>query len=276
MFFLTRVLLAIGGILSLVGCASQSTPLRFATTTSTYDSGLISEILNDFEHETGVQVDEIIVGTGQALQLGRDGNVDVLLVHAPVAEREFVADGFGIERIPLMYNDFIIVGPVADPAGVRDAKNAAEAFTNLYRTQTGFASRGDQSGTYQRELEIWAEAGFAPDPLLDWYASLGQGQGAMLTYANETNAYALVDRGTFLARKDALPQLDILFGGATPIDNPDPALRNEYSLIPVVNPRAEPTDVQIFLDWMDKAETRAFITAFGVEAYGQPLFYLFP
>ncbi len=263
-------------VLAACNAGPPARTLRLATTTSTYDSGLLDAILPDFEARYGVEVEVIAVGTGQALALGEQGDVDVVLVHAPAKEEAFVEAGHGSARFPIMYNDFVIVGPQDDPAGVRAAPNAAAALAQIAQTQSPFASRGDQSGTHSRELELWAQASLTPPASEDWYYSLGQGMGATLNFANEKLAYTLADRGTFLALQSNLPDLAILFGGQSPADNPDPALRNFYSLIPVnpeKNSSIQADLAMTFVEWFTSIPTQEKIAVYGLERFGQQLFF---
>ncbi len=254
---------------SLVGCRATPTPsptLTLATTTSTYDSGLLDAILPDFEAQTGVRVKVVAVGTGQALQIGRDGNADVLLVHAPALEETFVAEGHGVNREPVMYNDFVIVGPADDPAGVRSLQDAAEALRRIAEAQATFVSRGDQSGTHVKEMGLWEAAGIQPAG--EWYRAAGQGMGAVLTLADELSAYTLSDRGTFLARRETGLRLEILVEG-------DPRLFNPYHVM-AVNPERHPNvharEAEQFITWLISLPTQERIAQFGVDRYGQPLF----
>jgi tungstate transport system substrate-binding protein len=181
--------------------------LVLATTTSTQDSGLLDYLLPDFEKEAGVKVDVIAVGTGQAIKLGEDGNADVLLVHARSQEDVFMAAGNGTRREDVMYNDFIIVGPESDPAGIKGMTSAVDAFKKIAETKSAFLSRGDKSGTNTKELAIWKAAGITPEG--EWYSSTGQGMGELLTMADETQGYTLSDRATYLARtKEGLKLID--------------------------------------------------------------------
>jgi tungstate transport system substrate-binding protein len=218
----------------------------------------------------------IAVGTGQALKIGESGDADVVLVHARAREDEFIAQGFGVDRRDVMYNDYVIVGPRDDPAGIRDAATAAAAVERIATGESTFASRGDDSGTYIKERSIWAEAGLDPSAAQPWYRSLGQGMGETLIAANELGAYTLTDRGTWLAQRERITDLDLLFGGETVAANPDASLRNPYGVM-MVNPARHPT-VQAelarqFIDWLTSPATQARIGEFGVEEYGQPLFY---
>lgn len=280
------LLIALLAALLLAACAAPAAPpaatptapqlLRLATTTSTADSGLLDAILPAFEAEAGARVEVIAVGTGQALELGRNGDVDVVLVHARSQEDAFVAEGFGVGRRDVMYNDFVLVGPPADPAGVAATASAREAFLAIAAAETPFASRGDSSGTHTKEQSLWSAAGLTPSQELAWYRELGQGMGETLITANELGAYTLTDRATWLATASNLPDLRLLFGGATVAENPDQSLYNPYGVIPV-NPERHP-DVnsalaERFAAWLTSAEAQAAIAAFGQETYGQPLFF---
>jgi tungstate transport system substrate-binding protein len=265
-------------LLLLTTCQPSRTPaggvLRLATTTSTYDSGLLDAILPAFEQRYQARVDVIATGTGQALALGEAGDVDVLLVHAPHLEEAFVAAGHGLERVPVMVNDFVIVGPAADPAAIAGTQQAATALAAIAAAPAPFASRGDGSGTHVKELALWHLARLSPAPAESWYASLGQGMGATLRYADETGAYTLTDRGTFLAQQDALPNLRILLGGAEFGDNVDPELLNPYTVI-AVNParsRGNAALARQFIDWLTSAETQQAIGDYGRDRFEHPLF----
>lgn len=250
--------------------------LRLATTTSTYDSGLLDAILPQFENEFNARVDVIAVGTGQALAIGARGDADVVLVHARAREEEFVAQGHAPARYDVMYNDFVIVGPPADPAGIRGIPLASEAFKKIAAAGAPFASRGDDSGTHTKERSLWSEAGLQPGADDAWYNALGQGMGNTLTFANEQSAYALTDRGTFLSMQPQLPNLTILVGGDSIADNPDPALYNPYGVMPI-SPEAHPgVNYELavkFVRWLTSPAVQEQIAAFGVEQFGQPLFY---
>ena len=181
--------------------------LILATTTSTADSGLLDYILPDFEKQTNSKVDVIAVGSGQAIEIGSKGDADVLLVHSRKAEDKFVADGFAKERLDVMYNDFIVVGPKDDPAKIAGTPAAKDAFKQIMDAQAPFASRGDKSGTNTKELSIWSSASITPTKEMPWYNSLGQGMGDTLLFSNEKGAYTLTDRGTYLSMQDKLPNL---------------------------------------------------------------------
>lgn len=247
-----------------VASAQDQQRLILATTTSTYDSGLLDYILPDFEETYNAKVDVVAVGTGQALALGESGDADVLLVHAREREDAFVAAGHGVIRYDVMYNDFVIVGVAADPAGIRGMATAAEALTHIAESGALFVSRGDDSGTHTKELSIWAAAGIAPQG--DWYISAGQGMGAVLTMADELGAYTLTDRATYVARQGTGLRLDILIEG-------DENLFNPYGVIPV-NPALHPAVnadlAQAFAHWITSLPTQDLIASF--ERDGNQLF----
>ena len=274
---LQAVLLLSVAALFLTGCAPKELAvLRLATTTSTADSGLLDAILPAFEEQYNARVDVVAVGTGQAIELGENGDADVILVHARAREDEFVAAGHGLARSDVMYNDFILVGPQADPAEVHHAATAAEAFAAIAAAESPFASRGDDSGTHTKEKSVWSAAGIELSPDQGWYLSLGQGMGETLQFANESGAYTLADRGTFLAQRDNLPELMILFGGESIAENPDAKLYNPYGVIPV-NPELH-AGIQVelaqqFVEWLTSVETQERIGSYGVDRFGQPLFY---
>ena len=209
---------------------AQTTRITMATTTSTDNSGLLAVLIPPFEERTGIKVDIIAVGTGAAIKLGEQGDVDIILVHAPDAEEAFVDSGYGVNRRSVMHNDFVILGPESDPADVASAKTAAHALTRIARAaSTSFISRGDDSGTHKKERELWDAAGI--DPSGPWYKEVGQGMGAVIVLAAELGAYTISDRGTWLAMRDRA-DLKLLFEG-------DPSLYNPYSVI-VVNPAKYP------------------------------------
>lgn len=250
--------------------------LRLATTTSTYDSGLLDAILPDFERSHNARVDVVAVGTGQAIKLGENGDVDVILVHSRAREETFVAEGFGTERFEVMYNDFVVVGPPFDPAGIAGQATAAATFAAVASASSSFASRGDGSGTNAKELAIWQSAGFVPSSEEPWYHSLGQGMGETLQFADQSGAYALTDRGTYLAQRENLPNLAILFGGRSINENPDPELYNPYGVIPVNPQRHSRINSKLadqFVLWLTSLETQQSIGAYGADRFGQPLFY---
>ncbi len=238
--------------------------LTIASTTSTENSGLFGHILPMFQEETGIEVRVVAQGTGQALETGRRGDADVVFVHAPAQEEAFVADGYGVQRFDVMYNDFVIVGPGDDPAGTRMAADATAAMTAIAVAEAAFASRGDDSGTHVAEANLWAAAGVAPAGR--WYLSTGSGMGAALNTAAQVPAYALTDRGTWLSFQNR-GDLQIVFEG-------DPALFNPYGII-LVNPERHPhvkaEAGQAFIDWVTSDEGQAAIADFTVG--GEQLFF---
>ncbi len=248
--------------------APANPTLILATTTSTQDSGLLDVLVPLFETGTGYTVQTIAVGSGQAMKMGEEGNADVLLVHAPASEVTFMDNGFGKDRALVMHNDFIIVGPADDSAAIKGLPVLA-AFKTIYKKGANFVSRGDDSGTHKAELNLWKKADLDPKGAVPaWYLETGQGMGASLTVASEKSAYILTDRATYLANKANL-QLDILVEG-------DQSLLNVYHVI-AVNPDKWPKvnyDGAItFIKFMTQPTTQEIIGKFGVDKYGQPLFY---
>jgi tungstate transport system substrate-binding protein len=261
------VLLVVSFIIaSCSASSSENSNLLLVSTTSTQDSGLLDVLLPAFTTKTGYKVQLVAVGSGQALKIGEQGNADVILLHSPAAEKEFVAKGFGIDRRLVMHNDFVIVGPPSDPAGIR-GEDPAEALKKISVSRATFVSRGDDSGTHVKELALWKNAEIDPAGQ-DWYLETGQGQGATLSIASEKAAYALTDRGTFLAYKSNV-DLEIL------VEN-DPFLLNVYHVI-TVNPEKWPNvnleGAEAFADFITSSEGQDIIAGFGVEKYGQPLFF---
>ncbi len=244
--------------------ASAQDFITVASTTSTENSGLFGHILPLFQAETGIEVRVISQGTGQALETGRRGDVDVVFVHARVQEEAFVADGYGVQRFDVMYNDFVIVGPSDDPAGLRSAADAAAAIAAIADAGASFASRGDDSGTHVAEKNLWAAAGI--EPAGAWYLSTGSGMGATLNTAAQVPAYALTDRGTWLSFQNRGP-LEITYQG-------DPVLFNPYGII-LVNPERHPSvkveQGQAFIDWITSDAGQSAINSFTVG--GEQLFF---
>lgn len=232
-------------------------PVRLATTTSTENSGLLSFLLPEFTRASGYTVHVIAVGTGKALRMGQDGDVDVVLVHAPAAEQAFVAAGHGLERHAVMYNDFVIVGPADDPAGVSAGRNAGEALARIAANQAIFVSRGDDSGTHKKEKSLWKSAEIAPEG--SWYREAGQGMGKVLQMASELSAYTLTDRGTWLAYRDKSP-LQVRFEG-------DPALFNPYGII-AVNPERYPdtnrAGAEALIEWLTSPTGQRMISEYRI------------
>jgi tungstate transport system substrate-binding protein len=250
--------------------------LRLATTTSTADSGLLDNILPEFEKLCNCRVDVVAVGTGQAIEIGTKGDADVLLVHARKSEDKFVADGHAKERFDTMYNDFIILGPKDDPAKIASMASAKDAFNAILNAEATFASRGDKSGTNSKELSIWSSIGITPTAEMTWYKSLGQGMGETLTFANEQGAYTVSDRGTYLSMKDKLPNLIVAVGGNTIDENADKTLLNPYGVM-AVSPDTHPGvkfDLAMqFIQWLNSVETQQKIGEYGKDKFGQSLFY---
>ncbi|OQA47219.1 MAG: PBP superfamily domain protein [Chloroflexi bacterium ADurb.Bin325] len=250
--------------------------LILATTTSTADSGLLDYILPDFESKYNADVDVIAVGTGQALEIGSKGDADVVLVHSRKGEDQFVADGHAKERFDVMYNDFIIVGPPADPAGIKGMETGKEALTAIAESESPFVSRGDKSGTHTKELSIWASAGITPTAEMAWYHSIGQGMGDTLLFAQEQQAYTMTDRGTYLSMADKLPDLEIMVGGESVAENKDKTLLNLYGVLavnPDMHPNVKADLANKFVQWLISPEMQEKIGGYGVEKFGQPLFY---
>ena len=249
--------------------AAPSAPaVILATTTSTQDSGLLDALLPVFEKESGYVVKTISVGSGQAMALGRRGEADVLLVHSPADERKLVEEGHGVNRRLVMHNDFVLVGPKADPARVRGAATTAEAATRIAAAGATFLSRGDNSGTHVRETAIWKAAGLTPVGQR-WYQQTGLGMGETLNVASEKGGYALADRGTLLARGRSAPlALEILVQG-------EPLLLNVYHVIevsPARWPMVNAAGARAFADFMVSPATQQIIGRFGLEKFGAPLF----
>ncbi|MCG6537570.1 MAG: substrate-binding domain-containing protein [Syntrophales bacterium LBB04] len=266
--------LALMAVLSLVFLTVHATAappkqknIIMATTTSTQDSGLLDVLLPIFEKKTGYFVKTIAVGSGQAMTMGQKGEADVLLVHSPDAEKKFVAEGYGINRRLVMHNDFIIVGPKSDPAGIKGTKSAVEAFKKIAAANAIFMSRGDNSGTHSKEKAIWKAAGINPEGP-KWYQQTGLGMGQTLSVAAEKKTYTLADRGTYLALKKNLG-LDILAEG-------DAVLLNIYHVIevnPAKWPKVNTMGAKAFADFMVSRQTQDIIKKFGVEKFGSPLFF---
>ncbi len=241
----------------------QDSVVMLATTTSTYDTGLLDVLEPDFEEKTGYDLQILSKGTGASLELGKNGDVDVLLVHVKDRELQMVEEGYFVNRHDVMYNDFVILGPKDDPAGVKGMKDAAGAFKKIADAESEFASRGDNSGTNMKEVSIWEKASVKPEG--DWYLSLGQGMGDTLRVANEKAAYTLADRGTFLAMKDKI-NLVVLVEG-------DPILFNQYGVMSV-NPEKHDNvnfeGAEAFVHYMIDADTQESIGQF--KKYGEQLF----
>ena len=250
--------------------------LRLSTTSSTADSGLLDAILPDFKANFNAQVDVVAVGTGQALEMGTKGDADIVLVHSRAKEDKFVADGDGINRLDVMYNDYVVVGPTTDPAGISGMATAKEAFAQIAARQAPFVSRGDDSGTNTKEKSIWTSAGITPTAESGWYFSIGQGMGDTLNFANEKLAYTLADRGTWLSMQAKLQGLAIVVGGSSLAENKDKGLLNPYGVIPV-NPEKHPGVAfplaTAFAHWITSPRVQTMIGEYGKDKFGQPLFY---
>ena len=244
--------------------ASEPKQIIMATTTSTENSGLLNYLLPLFKKKHNIEVKVIPTGTGKAIKLAEQGDVDLIMAHAPSKEKQFVANGFGVNRQSLMYNHFFIVGPKNDPADIKDLNAVTQAFLNIAKTQSIFISRGDHSGTHFKELNIWQQSKQTPKGT--WYKEVGQGMGKTLQVASELGGYTLVDQGTWLKLKDKL-QLNLLYAG-------DAMTFNPYSII-LVNPKKYPDinyhDAKIFADWITSPQTKAIINHYQVS--GQQLFF---
>ncbi len=264
-------LLALLGLILLFGAArvgaDGASYITVASTTSTENSGLFGYLLPAFTEETGIEVRVVAVGTGQAIRIAMNGDADVLFVHHRASEEQFVADGYGVKRYPVMHNDFVIVGPAADPAGIRGMTDAAAALSAVANSNQPFASRGDDSGTYKKEMSLWAAAGVDPTGTNgDWYRETGSGMGATLNTASGMDAYALTDRGTWIKFGNK-GDLELLVEG-------DPRLFNPYGVI-LVNPERFPhikaKEGQRFIDWLISEKGQQRIAAYRVD--GQPAFF---
>lgn len=246
--------------------ASAPAEMTLATTTSTQDSGLLDYLLPIFEKEANVKVKVVAVGSGQAIQMGVDGNADVLLVHSPAAEKQFMADKNGLRREDVMFNDFVIVGPDSDPAGIKGMKTAVEAFTAIANAKATFISRGDKSGTNTKEIGIWTAAKI--DPKGDWYVSAGQGMGAVLTMAQEKDAYTLSDRATYMTQTQKGLKLTILVEG-------DKGLLNPYGVIsvdPAKSPKIRNDLANQFIDWIISVPVQQKIADYKKADFGISIF----
>lgn len=264
-FKIVFIMLALTVILAATGCTKGAKPqgIILATTTSTAQTGLLDAMLPDFTRETGIEVKVVAVGTGQALEMGKVGEADVLLVHAKASEEAFVKEGYGIERFDVMYNDFVLLGPVELPESAR--KDMTTALSYIGNEKKTFVSRGDDSGTHKKELSLWKKAGIEPQG--SWYISAGKGMGEVIQMADEKQAYTLSDRGTYLSMKSST-DLSIVVEKVGDLLNP-------YGVI-VVNPQKNPNvhvdEAQKFAAWLLSKKTQDKIGQFGLETYGEPLF----
>jgi tungstate transport system substrate-binding protein len=266
--FTRRQLIAVAASIVLAGSAlAEEKSIVVSSTTSTQDSGLFGHILPLFKAKTGIEVRVVAQGTGQALDTGRRGDADVVFVHARPAEEKFVAEGFGVKRYPVMYNDFVLIGPDSDPAGVKGTKDIVAALKALKEKSIPFISRGDKSGTHQAELNLWRAAGIdIAQEKGPWYKEIGQGMGAALNTASASDSYALADRGTWLSFKNRGPLVILVEG--------DKRLFNQYGVI-LVNPEKHPSVKkelgQQFIDWLVSAEGQKAIADYKIN--GKQLFY---
>lgn len=262
---------ALGGLLTLAGAgpivAQDKTTIVVASTTSTQDSGLFGYLLPLFTAKTGIEVKVVAQGTGQALDTARRGDADVVFVHAKAAEEKFVAEGFAETRRPVMYNDFVLIGPKSDPAGIKGSADIAVALKAIREKAAPFVSRGDRSGTHQAELALWKTAGIdLATAKGDWYREIGQGMGAALNTASAMNAYVLSDRGTWIGFKNR-GDLDIAVAG-------DKRLFNQYGIMavsPAKHPHVEAAAAKTFVDWVLSREGQAAIASYRID--GQQLFF---
>lgn len=269
LIIITALIIILGCTMFLGGCNNQSKTkeIVLATTTSTENTGLLDAIIPEFTKKTGIAVKVVAVGSGQAMEMGKNGEADVLLVHAKASEEKFVSEGYGIKRYDVMYNDFVLVGPQNASKVLPDKYKAdiVGALNYLRTNKITFVSRGDNSGTHQKENSIWQKASVEPSG--DWYISAGKGMGDVLQMANELKAYTLTDRGTYLSMKDNL-ELKIIV-------EKDKDLFNQYGVIavnPEKNPNVHSQEAQQFIDWILSKETQELIGNFGTEKFGQPLF----
>ncbi|MFH1823722.1 MAG: substrate-binding domain-containing protein [Candidatus Firestonebacteria bacterium] len=246
--------------------AEENKTVILATTTSVQDTGLLDVLMESFENETGYTVKPIAVGTGQALKLGMNGEVDIVWVHSPDDEKKFIEEGYGINRTTFMHNDFVVLGPASDPAGLKNAKSVVEGFKNIFQKNALFISRGDQSGTHKKELKIWKLAEVMPNK--EKYNETGQGMAATLRVADEKQSYCLADRSSYLSLKKNI-SLVILFEG-------DKELLNYYSII-LVNPQKFPKvnvkGAEDFFDFLLSGKTKEVVENFGKKKFGQQLFF---
>lgn len=256
---------------SLAFAANGDKFIFLSSTIGPIDAGIVGALEDQFEKETGIRVRHVGAGTGAALDIARKGAIDLVLVHAKLLEEKFIADGFGTERIPLMYNDFVIVGPAADPAGIKGMPSAAEALNKIMFSKSPFISRGDKSGTHVAEMELWSKAGVRK-PEGAWYVVYekgAEGNAPTLKYTNEKEAYTVIDRATYLSLKDKI-KLAVLVEG-------DEALLNFISLIPVNPakfPKVNAKDTRTFVKWLTSPKKgQQIIRDFGKDKYGSPLFF---
>lgn len=243
-------------------------PILVASTIGPIETGLLPELERLYRTGTGRAVRHIAAGTGQALDIARQGRVDLVLAHAPALERQFIADGYGLRRVEVMSNDFLIAGPASDPAGISGGRGAAAAFARIAAAGAPFVSRGDRSGTHVKELELWESAGVRPgSPWYETYPLGGQGSAATLRHTDQRGAYTLVDRATYLTARESI--------SARPLAQGDPALRNVFAALlldPARLPQVDGAGANAFVEWLTGPDGRAAIAGFGVDRYGEPLF----
>ncbi|MBS3943166.1 MAG: substrate-binding domain-containing protein [Dethiobacter sp.] len=267
-------------LLILSGCAgrqaapeeiAETDPVQIiiACTIGPIEAGIVGLLGDEFEKRTGIRVRHVGAGTGEAIRIAQSGAVDLVMLHAKELEEKFVADGYGTQRYDLMYNDFVIMGPADDPAGIKGETSAAETFRKIAEAQALFISRGDRSGTHVKETEIWEQAGLKPEG--DWYRVFergAEGNTATLKYADEQNAYTIIDRATYLRLRDEIAS-EILV-------ERDEILLNFFTVIPVDPqkfPDAKHTEAMKFIEWLTSAEGQSIIKEFGVGQFGAPLFF---
>lgn len=253
-------------LIALCACSDDRPGLVLATTTSVQDSGLLDELLPQFAAESGVRVQTVAVGSGAALRMGREGNADVLLTHAPGGEEELLAEGALASRNPFMENFFVLAGPPGDPARIADAPSVSDALRRIRRSESPWVSRGDDSGTHRKERELWLAAGLDPSDEWPGFNRTGSGMGFSLQVAGERGAYLLSDRGTFLSFRERT--------GLVAYSHPESALRNVYSVMRVNPERFEVRDAEAraFEAFLLRPDVQARIASFGTERYGEPLF----
>ena len=266
-----RIVIAAAALGAMIGFAplaqAQDKSIVVSSTTSTQDSGLFGHILPLFKAKTGIEVKVVSQGTGQALDTGRRGDADVVFVHAKAQEEKFLAEGFGVKRYPVMYNDFVLIGPKSDPAGIKGKKDVGEALKTILAKQATFISRGDKSGTHSAELNLWKVTGI--DIVKEkgaWYKAIGQGMGAALNTAAADNGYVLADRGTWISFKNK-DKLQIVVEG-------DKRLFNQYGVIlvnPAKHPNVKKAEGQQFIDWLISADGQKAIADYKIN--GEQLFY---
>ena len=262
-----RLLFVIAAVALAAPAVAQDKSIVVASTTSTQDSGLFGHLLPIFKEKTGIDVKVVALGTGQALDTARRGDADVVFVHAKAAEEKFLSEGFGVKRFPVMYNDFVLIGPKDDPAGIKGSKDIVAALKAIKNKAAPFISRGDRSGTHIAELVLWKAAGIDIEKTKgDWYKSIGQGMGAALNTASASNAYVLADRATWLEFKNR-DELGVAVEG-------DKRLFNQYGVM-LVNPKKHPAVKaqlgQQFIDWLISLEGQNAIAGYKIN--GEQLFY---